>query len=147
MRRRGISTALPDDKVGSQFRCTVCVCVHCEQPCAMCQVVECVPNFSEGRDQKVRLKNPSSCAVNATCSEIACFRFRRLSVSHNVLFWWAQWVKPATGWTVRGSNPGGARFSAPVQTGPGAHPASYTMCTGSFLGVKRPGRVLTTPSI
>jgi hypothetical protein len=33
----------------------------------------------------------------------------------------------------------GARFSAPVQTGPGAHPASYTMATGSFPGVKRPG--------
>jgi len=33
-----------------------------------------------------------------------------------------------------------ARFSAPVQTGPGAHPASYTMGTGSFPGVKRPGR-------
>jgi hypothetical protein len=34
----------------------------------------------------------------------------------------------------------GARFSAPVQTGPGAHPASCTKGTGSFLGVKRPGR-------
>jgi len=34
----------------------------------------------------------------------------------------------------------GARFSAPVQTCPGAHPASYTMGTGSFLGVKRPER-------
>jgi hypothetical protein len=33
----------------------------------------------------------------------------------------------------------GAAFSAPVQTGPGAHPASYTMGTGSFPGVKRPG--------
>jgi len=33
----------------------------------------------------------------------------------------------------------GARFSVPVQTGPGAHPTSYTMSTGSFLGVKRPG--------
>jgi hypothetical protein len=32
--------------------------------------------------------------------------------------------------------PVGARFSAPVQTGPGAHPASCTMCTGSFPGVK-----------
>jgi len=30
----------------------------------------------------------------------------------------------------------GARFSAPVQTGPGAHPASCTMDTGSFPGVK-----------
>jgi len=33
-----------------------------------------------------------------------------------------------------------ARFSAPVQTGPGAHPASYTKGTVFFLGVKRPGR-------
>ena len=32
----------------------------------------------------------------------------------------------------------GSRFSAPVQTGPGTHPASYTMGTGSFPGVKRP---------
>ena len=29
-----------------------------------------------------------------------------------------------------------ATFSALVQTGPGAHPASYTMGTGSFPGVK-----------
>ena len=33
---------------------------------------------------------------------------------------------------------GGSRFSAPVQTDPGAHPASSTMGTGSFPGVKRP---------
>jgi hypothetical protein len=26
-----------------------------------------------------------------------------------------------------------------IQTGPGAHQASYTVCTGSLLGVKRPG--------
>ena len=32
-----------------------------------------------------------------------------------------------------------ARFFAPVQTGFGAHPASYTMDTDSFPGVKRPG--------
>jgi len=30
----------------------------------------------------------------------------------------------------------GVRFSAPFQTGPGAHPASCTMGTGSFPGVK-----------
>jgi hypothetical protein len=35
----------------------------------------------------------------------------------------------------------GTRFSATVQTGPGAHPAYCTMGTGSFLGGKeRPGR-------
>ena len=33
---------------------------------------------------------------------------------------------------------GVARFSAFVQTGPVAQPASYTMGTGSFPGVKRP---------
>jgi hypothetical protein len=32
------------------------------------------------------------------------------------------------------------RFSAPVQTGLGAHTPSYTMGTGSFPGLKRPGR-------
>ena len=41
----------------------------------------------------------------------------------------------------------GARFSAPVQTGPGAHPASYTMGTGSLPGIKRAGGlVLATHS-
>jgi len=39
-----------------------------------------------------------------------------------------------------GRTPVGARFSAYVQTGPKAHPASYTMGTRSFLGVKLPGR-------
>jgi len=39
----------------------------------------------------------------------------------------------------------GVRFSAPVQTGPGAHPASYTMGTGSFPGVKRLGRGVGHP--
>ena len=34
----------------------------------------------------------------------------------------------------------GARFSTSVQTGPGAHTASYTIGTGSSSGVKRPGR-------
>ena len=52
----------------------------------------------------------------------------------------------ATGGTVRGSNPGGkSRFSASVQTGPGAHPASCTMGTESFPGVKRPGRGVDHP--
>ena len=33
----------------------------------------------------------------------------------------------------------GPRFTAPVQTGPGAHSASYKMGTGTFLEVKWPG--------
>ena len=78
----------------------------------------------------------------------------------------------ATGWTVPGSNPGGSRFSAPVQTGPGAwlqagrsgdripvgtrfsapvqagpgaHPASCTMGAGSSPGVKSGRGVTLTP--
>jgi hypothetical protein len=51
----------------------------------------------------------------------------------------------ATGWMVRDRIPVGARFSAPVQTGPGAHPAALTMGTGSFPGVKRPGRDVDHP--
>jgi len=39
----------------------------------------------------------------------------------------------------------GARFSAPVQTGPGVHPASCTMGTGSFPGVKSGLGVTLTP--
>jgi hypothetical protein len=41
---------------------------------------------------------------------------------------------------IKKKNPGGARFFAHVQTGPGAHPASCTMGTGSFPEVKRPER-------
>ena len=44
-----------------------------------------------------------------------------------------------------GSNPGGGRDFPPVQTGPGAHPASSTMGTGSFPWVKcGRGMLLTT---
>jgi len=38
----------------------------------------------------------------------------------------------------------GARFSTPVPTGPGAHPASCTMGTGSFPGVKSGRGVMLT---
>jgi hypothetical protein len=41
--------------------------------------------------------------------------------------------------------PVGARFSAPVQTGTGAHPASCTMGTGSFPGVESGQGLTLTP--
>ena len=47
--------------------------------------------------------------------------------------------------TIRGSNPGVARFSAPVQTGLEAHPASCTMSTGSFPGIRCCQGVTLTP--
>jgi hypothetical protein len=42
-------------------------------------------------------------------------------------------------------NPVAAIFSAPVQNGPGAQSASWTMGTGSFPRVKRPGRGVDHP--
>jgi len=41
--------------------------------------------------------------------------------------------------------PVGAKFSAPVPTGPGAHPSSCTMGTGYFPGVKSGRDVTLTP--
>jgi len=42
---------------------------------------------------------------------------------------------------------GGGRFSASVQTDPGARAASYTMGTGFFPGVKHPGRGVDHPPL
>jgi len=39
----------------------------------------------------------------------------------------------------------GARFSTPVQTGPGAHPASRTTDTGSLQEVERPEHGVDRP--
>jgi len=38
-----------------------------------------------------------------------------------------------------------ARFSSPDHTDPGAHPGPSRMGTGSFRGVKRPGRGVNHP--
>jgi len=43
------------------------------------------------------------------------------------------------GWAVWGMNPGWGEIFTPVRAGSGAHPASYTVGTGSFPGVKRLG--------
>ena len=54
----------------------------------------------------------------------------------------SDWLR--TGWS--GDRiPLEARFSAPVQTGPWAHPASCTVGTGSFPGVKWQGRGVDHP--
>jgi hypothetical protein len=49
-----------------------------------------------------------------------------------------------TGWTVRGSNPGGAEI---FRTRPDRAWASCTMGTGSFPEVKRPGRSADHPPL
>ena len=62
---------------------------------------------------------------------------------------WAGWLSQYSDWLRAGRSgdriPVGARFSAPVQTGPGVHPASCTMGTGSFLGVESGRVVKLTP--
>jgi len=47
--------------------------------------------------------------------------------------------------TVRDWIPVTAKFSAPAQTGPGAHPTCRTMRTVSFQGVKQPKRGVNHP--
>jgi hypothetical protein len=42
--------------------------------------------------------------------------------------------------------PVGERFSTPIEAGPGVHPGSYTMGTGSFRTVKRLGRGVDHPT-
>jgi len=63
--------------------------------------------------------------------------------------WWAGYLSRYSDWLRAGRSgdriPVGARFSAPVQTGPGAHPASCTISTGSFPGVKSGRGVTLTP--
>jgi hypothetical protein len=62
---------------------------------------------------------------------------------------WARYLSQYNDWLRAGRSrdriPVGARFSAPVQTGPGAHPASCTMGTGSFPGVESSQGVMLTP--
>jgi len=41
----------------------------------------------------------------------------------------------------------GVRYSAPVKTSPGAHPASYTMGIRSFPGVNQTRRGIDHPTL
>jgi hypothetical protein len=77
-------------------------------------------------------------------------------VPHNyrVTYLWDAWygitqsvLQLATAWTSGDRIPVGASFSAPVQTGPGVHPASYAMGSRSLPGVKRPGRGADHPTL
>ena len=69
---------------------------------------------------------------------LPCFRVITLEIGARI----AQWVwRLVTGWTVRGSNPGGG-LDFPHT---GAHTASYTMGTGYFPVAKRPGRDVDHP--
>ena len=74
-------------------------------------------------------------ALNVWTSDVTCCGPGQLS-------WYSDLLRAGRS---RDRIPVGARFSAPIQTSPGAYPASYTMGSLSFLGVKRPGRGLNNP--
>jgi hypothetical protein len=115
---------------------------------------------------------PTECIVQSIvlyCIALykACTAFHRCYVTCNSLTWHIKYIKYNTrpnvkqrGAGQRSGNsdslrpgryrnriPVRARFSAPVQTGPGADPASCTMSTGSFPEVKRSGNGVTTHPI
>ena len=96
--------------------------------------------------------------INFHCYEKACYVKNILHFEHNGIFIIKTTVTDlvgrdgsvgiVTGYGLDGPGIGsrwGARFSAPVQTGPGAHPASCTMGTGSFPGVKSDRDMTLTP--
>ena len=89
--------------------------------------------------------NSSMSLVRTPCNDWAALRLGSLILSLQRAGIAQSVQRITTGWTVRGSNPGGGRFSIPFHTGPGAHPTSHKMGTGSFPGVKRPGRGVNHP--
>ena len=93
------------------------------------------------------IKQPSSPEFNAAGILILC-------LCTNIVKAWD--ISRGKGWLSRYSDslragrsgdriPVEGSFSAPVQTGPGAYPASCTTGTGSFTGIKRPGRGVDHP--
>jgi hypothetical protein len=70
----------------------------------------------------------------------------------NIKYWQVcRWLSRYSDWLRAGRygdrRPVGARFSTSVQTGPGAHPATCTIGTRSFPGLKRPGRGADHPHL
>jgi hypothetical protein len=64
-----------------------------------------------------------------TCSVFVSSSTYFVPVGPGYLSWYSYWVGVVLSWN---RIPLGARFSAPIRTGHGAHPASYKMGTGSL---------------
>jgi hypothetical protein len=97
-----------------------------------------------------KLCHPSNAAVNYTpqnihqCRSENCtsLHVKRFTTQAGQLSRYSDWLRAGrSGDRI----PVGARFSALVQTGPGAHPASCIMGTGSFPGVESGRGVTLTP--
>jgi hypothetical protein len=90
---------------------------------------------------------------SATCpylvAESEKSKYTKILLDYVCIVLWAGWCSRYSDWLRAGRSgnriPVGARFSAPVQTGPGAHPDSCTMGTGSFSGINSSRGVTLTP--
>ena len=115
------------------YAAAMCRCLHYVR--APCQPRACVPTLRRKyclhlTVRKVVLKTANMCLLLGATPLLACSRFNDLL---------------RAGRSGDRIPMGRARFSAPVQTGSEAHPASYTVGTRSFPGVKRPGRGVDHP--
>jgi hypothetical protein len=111
-----------------------------------CDIFQCLPDYSEGKVQNLSIVHVLP-EVNPETSETLLFNLLIYALCIDMTGPGSS-VGIATGYGLDG--PGiesrwGVRFSAAVQTGPGSHPASYTMGTGSFLGVESGRSVTLTP--
>ena len=93
---------------------------------------------SKGHPQGVRLVHFNS-MINKTCTRCKILGVKTYSQKVPIIICGpCSSVDIATDYGLDGpgSNPGGDEIFPPVQTGPGAHPASCKMGTVSFPGVK-----------
>jgi hypothetical protein len=90
------------------------------------------------------LVKPCDFMVGAIQRTVTYIQVCRLMPMGQVAQSYSDWLR--AGWS-GGRILVGARFSAPVQTGPGAHPASCTMGTGSFPGVASGRGMTLTPLV
>ena len=127
-------------------RCTVCLCHAC------CVFRTCHPVYFT-----IKVFGEIKCLLIMNLIMFFCFLSSSSPPSWFEIIFWEGWV-----WIIiysfivvycdclRAGRSGdripvGARFSAPVQSGPEAHPASCTMGTGSFPGVRCCRGVTLTP--
>jgi hypothetical protein len=110
-------------------------------------------NLLTNRTESIKITNPLAHTVSPSNSARFVLTKPHISVHNNTRCTASHTVgrvpcskslyqRLATGWKVWESSPDGgeARFSAPDQNGPGAHPAYYKKGIGSLQGVKGPGR-------
>jgi hypothetical protein len=109
------------------------VLIHVWYTCAIYFMLVCV---GHAKSAPLSWRLPSSRSMDSGPTFVAVSQ--KLILSQFLLL--SVWAGRSGDWI-----PVGVRFSAPIQTGPRALPASYTMGTRSFSGVKRPGHGVDHP--